>query len=155
MYKCRTTKRTDSKRLPFQVSRISSCPLSSRGTAKDGPWRRTEFVPLRGNQVTVGGTVKPSCFLTLNRRDDLARVLARPELKVPDALPSASIQATVADGDGDAGANKTRLDVCLVLCQHVCPNCVFHRLRLTGMSSRPSAECLYMLPLRSSGATLR
>jgi hypothetical protein len=54
-----------------------------------------------------------SHLLSLYRRHDLPRVLACPELKVPDPLPCPRVQFPICDRNRDTRTNQCRLDMCL------------------------------------------
>lgn len=54
-----------------------------------------------------------SRLLTLNCRDNLARMTAGTELEVPNTLPGAGRQTTIGDGNIHRGADKGRLDMSL------------------------------------------
>ena len=60
-----------------------------------------------------------SRFLALDRRNDLARVATCAELQIPNALPGASRQTAVGNGDVHGRADEGRLDMSLYRNQSV------------------------------------
>jgi hypothetical protein len=61
-----------------------------------------------------------SVLLTLDRRDNLPRVLHIPKLQIPDALPCTCVQPTICDRDGDTRTDKRRLDMCRHIITALC-----------------------------------
>lgn len=113
-------------------------------------------------------------LLALNRCHHFPRMLARSEFfvtvrsqctlalsstltKIPHSLPCACCQFAISDWHSHRRSNKSTFDVCLypLLLDWEGACCYSPSTRtLTGMSSKPSAECLYIFPFLSSGAIL-